>query len=455
MHFTTTLVSTVSALALVSSAFPIGGPSVEPSGTDTTSSVVYGPGGFKTTAQYQRRQDDANDSDSNSDADSDLGLILGPLLELLQPLLNGVNEGLDQGSGVAIANAGSAVQDTVHAVQSNQGLAGDIITTLTGRGNGNSQTKERRQEDSDSDNEGGLEALTAPLVDGVANPLTTGLGRGVAGAAAGTQQTADLLGDAIAALFHVIGGVAANTEQGAGVAVANAASAVQDTVSAIQNNKGLAGDIVNTVAGSRRRQEGGGTSQAEQKTADLIAMIKKTAEALMDAVDNKLGDVRDSLTASTQTLQDAVSGFDQNNDISGDIVKVVTGREVAGNGQAKHRRELLGDFTVTITVSAGSITSTVLQGAEIQVGNARTKRSALSTSDASSEPAAEVAENVSESEELDPSDTEESSESDDSVTEEQEISLDDILKAYKEMLASLGVPVSDEEILAFLNADVR
>jgi len=136
-------------------------------------------------------------------------------------------------------------------------------------------------------------------------------------------------------------------------------------------------------------------------------------------------------------------------------VKVVTGREVAGNGQAKHRRELLGDFTVTITVSAGSITSTVLQGAEIQVGNARTKRSALSTSDASSEPAAEVAENVSESEELDPSDTEESSESDDSVTEEQEISLDDILKAYKEMLASLGVPVSDEEILAFLNADVR
>ena len=39
--------------------------------------------------------------------------------------------------------------------------------------------------------------MTAPLVEGVANPLTTGVGRGVAGAASGTQQFADLLGDAI------------------------------------------------------------------------------------------------------------------------------------------------------------------------------------------------------------------------------------------------------------------
>ena len=43
----------------------------------------------------------------------------------------------------------------------------------------------------------GLTALTRPLDEGVANSLTTGVGRGVAGAAAGTQQTADLAGDAI------------------------------------------------------------------------------------------------------------------------------------------------------------------------------------------------------------------------------------------------------------------
>ncbi|KAF8924480.1 hypothetical protein BGZ47_003983 [Haplosporangium gracile] len=101
----------------------------------------------------------------------------------------------------------------------------------------------------DDDNDGGLAALTEPAVMGLANPLTTGVGRGVAGAAAGTQQTADLLGDAVSELLHVLGGVAANTEQGAGVAVANAAPAVQGTVRALQNNHGLAGDIVNTIAG--------------------------------------------------------------------------------------------------------------------------------------------------------------------------------------------------------------
>ena len=42
--------------------------------------------------------------------------------------------------------------------------------------------------------------MTEPLVEGVANPLDKDVGRGVAGAAAGTQQTADLLGDAIAAV---------------------------------------------------------------------------------------------------------------------------------------------------------------------------------------------------------------------------------------------------------------
>ena len=42
--------------------------------------------------------------------------------------------------------------------------------------------------------------MTEPAIEGVVNPLTTGVGRGVAGAAAGTQQTADLLGDAVAAV---------------------------------------------------------------------------------------------------------------------------------------------------------------------------------------------------------------------------------------------------------------
>ncbi|KIM95088.1 hypothetical protein OIDMADRAFT_184186 [Oidiodendron maius Zn] len=75
--------------------------------------------------------------------------------------------------------------------------------------------------------DGVLADLMEPVVDGVANPLTAGLGRGVAGAAAGTQQPADLLGDAGDTLLHTLGGIAGNTEQGAGVAVANAAPAVQ------------------------------------------------------------------------------------------------------------------------------------------------------------------------------------------------------------------------------------
>ena len=81
---------------------------------------------------------------------------------------------------------------------------------------------------------GGIKSLTKPVVIGVANPLDQGLGRGVAGAASGTHQVADLLGDAIdvvcpllpephktyfdrdlaSQLFHTLGGVAANAEQG-------------------------------------------------------------------------------------------------------------------------------------------------------------------------------------------------------------------------------------------------
>ena len=76
----------------------------------------------------------------------------------------------------------------------------------------------------------GLEALTAPAINGVVNPLSTGIGRGVAGAAAGTQQAADLLGDAADTLFHTLGGIAGNAEDGASVAVANAAPGVQGTV---------------------------------------------------------------------------------------------------------------------------------------------------------------------------------------------------------------------------------
>ena len=185
MHFSTTLVSTVSALALVSSAFPIDSLSVETSSVDTTGGVVPGPGGFRTSAQYQRRQDDADDPD-----------------------------------------------------------------------------------DSDGSSSGGLEALTEPVVMGAVNPLTTGVGRGVAGAAEGTQQFANLLGAAAATLFQVIGGVAANTEQGAGVAVANVAPAVQGTVRAIQKNNGILGDLARVVGGRRKRQEEGGIDQAKQRRQD-------------------------------------------------------------------------------------------------------------------------------------------------------------------------------------------
>ncbi|KAF9069734.1 hypothetical protein BDP27DRAFT_1363088 [Rhodocollybia butyracea] len=81
----------------------------------------------------------------------------------------------------------------------------------------------RRHHRRSSSNNGGLEALTEPLVSGAVNPLTTGVGRGVAGAAHGTAQFTDLLGAAMAALMQSIGSLAAHTEQGAGVAVTNAA----------------------------------------------------------------------------------------------------------------------------------------------------------------------------------------------------------------------------------------
>ncbi|KAG0166959.1 hypothetical protein DFQ28_006792 [Apophysomyces sp. BC1034] len=96
---------------------------------------------------------------------------------------------------------------------------------------------------------GGVKSLTEPAVQGVANPLGTGVGRGVAGAAGGTQQAADLFGDALDVLAHTLGGIAANTEQGAGVAVANAGNAVQNTVSEIQSNSGAIGDVVRVVGG--------------------------------------------------------------------------------------------------------------------------------------------------------------------------------------------------------------
>jgi len=86
------------------------------------------------------------------------------------------------------------------------------------------------QGDDDEKHDGGLAGLTAPAVEGVVEPLSTGFGRGVAGAAAGTQQTADILGDAMENLLHTLGGVAGNVEEGAGVAVANAGNAAQDTV---------------------------------------------------------------------------------------------------------------------------------------------------------------------------------------------------------------------------------
>ncbi len=100
-----------------------------------------------------------------------------------------------------------------------------------------------------NDDNDGLEALTRPVVMGVANPLTTDVGRGVAGTTKGTQHNVDLLGDAIATLMHTLDGIAANTEQGTGVAVANTAPAVQDTVQAIHHNNGALGDVAKIVGG--------------------------------------------------------------------------------------------------------------------------------------------------------------------------------------------------------------
>lgn len=84
----------------------------------------------------------------------------------------------------------------------------------------------------DDDDDGGIAVLTNPaqVVMGVANPLLTGSGKGITGAAAGTAQTTDLIGDAGADLLHTFGGISGNVEQGTGVAVANVAPAIQGTV---------------------------------------------------------------------------------------------------------------------------------------------------------------------------------------------------------------------------------
>jgi len=72
----------------------------------------------------------------------------------------------------------------------------------------------------DDDDDDGLDAVLAPIVGGVVAPLTSGIGRGVAGLGAGGDQSlADLLGQLLA-----------DAIQGTGVAVANVAPAVQDTV---------------------------------------------------------------------------------------------------------------------------------------------------------------------------------------------------------------------------------
>ena len=58
----------------------------------------------------------------------------------------------------------------------------------------------------DDDNYGSIHDIINPLVDGILNPLLIGAGKGVAGAAAGTVQIADLGGDTVSALAHIVGG---------------------------------------------------------------------------------------------------------------------------------------------------------------------------------------------------------------------------------------------------------
>jgi len=88
-----------------------------------------------------------------------------------------------------------------------------------------------------------------PAVGGVANPIDAGVGKGIAAAAAGTQQPADSPGDAAYTLYHALGGVAANTEPGAGVAVAKTGYAAQSTVSDITSNSGALGTVAKLAGG--------------------------------------------------------------------------------------------------------------------------------------------------------------------------------------------------------------
>ncbi|KAF7978059.1 hypothetical protein HWV62_1693 [Athelia sp. TMB] len=91
---------------------------------------------------------------------------------------------------------------------------------------------------------GSLGSYARPFVNGIANPLLQGLGHGVAGAAAGTQQTTD----------HTLGGIMSNAEQGAGVAVANTGHAVQSEISDIGNNSGVLGSVIRTTFGGGKRR---------------------------------------------------------------------------------------------------------------------------------------------------------------------------------------------------------
>ncbi|KAG0166656.1 hypothetical protein DFQ28_008607 [Apophysomyces sp. BC1034] len=96
-----------------------------------------------------------------------------------------------------------------------------------------------------------VKAATENPVIQVLNPLAAGVGSGVTGAAAPTQQVADLADDAVATLFDLLGGLAANAEQGIGVATANVAPAVQGTVQSLQENSGIIGTALTLIGGQR------------------------------------------------------------------------------------------------------------------------------------------------------------------------------------------------------------
>ncbi|KAF7976529.1 hypothetical protein HWV62_6357 [Athelia sp. TMB] len=143
---------------------------------------------------------------------------------------------------------------------------------------------------------GGVESLTRPIVDGIANPLNGGIGRGVAGAAAGTQQTAD---HAVDTLIHTLGGILGNAE-----------------LSDIGSNSGALGGVVHTIFG-------GGKKRFTRRRGDVG--VRRSGLQSSAITDTYLSDAEDS-------------------DVEGEVNHVPRSRGIARARRAR-RRSLSSDIS--------------------------------------------------------------------------------------------------------------